>query len=142
MTVHLAIAPALLGAATLAVAACAPVSGAGAGADQTAANATPRQCVFQRDIRNFRVSNDGRNVYVRAGMKSVYQLETMGACPDLENALAIGFKPTGGMTSLCVGDWTRVVAIAGGQGDTPCSVRMVGALSEAEVAALPARDRP
>jgi hypothetical protein len=141
MTLRLAMAPALL-AATVAVASCAPVSGGGAGAGQTAANATPRQCVFQRDIRNFRVSNDGRYVYVRAGMKSVYKLETMGVCPDLENALGIGFKPTGGLSSLCVGDWTRVVAVPRTHDATPCSVRMVGAMSEAEVAALPARERP
>lgn len=140
MTLHLSI-PSALAAATLAVSACAPVNGAAP--DQTAANATPRQCVFQRDINNFRVSSDGRRVYVRAGMKSVYQLETMGACPDLENALAIGFRPTGGLTSLCAGDWTRVVAAGGGSGDAgPCSVRMVGPLTDAQVAALPARDRP
>ncbi|MEN5113111.1 DUF6491 family protein [Brevundimonas diminuta] len=135
---RLVMAPALL-AATFTIASCAPVSGAG---DQTAASAAPRQCIFQRDIRNFRVSNDGRNVYVRTGMKSVYQLETLGVCPDLENALAIGFRPNGGLTSLCVGDWTRIVSAPRDFADTSCNVRMVKGLTEAEVAALPARDRP
>jgi len=140
MTLRLAMAPALL-AASFTIASCAPVNGGGS-SGQTAANTTARQCIFQRDIRNFRVSNDGRNVYVRTGMKSVYQLETLGACPDLENALAIGFKPNGGLTSLCVGDWTRIVSAPRDFDNTPCSVRMVKGLTDAEVAALPARDRP
>ncbi|ANF53363.1 hypothetical protein DA69_00380 [Brevundimonas naejangsanensis] len=143
MTLRLAMAPALL-AATFTIAACAPVNGGpnGGSSGQTAANATARQCIFQRDIRNFRVSNDGRNVYVRTGSKSVYQLETLGVCPDLENALAIGFKPNGGLTRLCVGDWTRIVSAPRDFDNTPCSVRMVKGLTDAEVAALPARDRP
>jgi len=139
MTLRLAMAPALL-AASFTIASCAPVNGGGGG--QTAANTSARQCIFQRDIRNFRVSNDGRNVYVRTGTKSVYQLETLGVCPDLENALAIGFRPNGGLTSLCVGDWTRIVSAPRDFDNTPCSVRMVKGLTDAEVAALPARERP
>lgn len=136
MSIRIAIASTLLAAAA-ATAGCAPMGGA----DKTAA-ATPRQCIFQTDIRNFRVSEDGRNVYVSGLNKTVYRLETMGVCPDLENALAIGFKPEGGFSSLCVGDWTRLVPASGTVNHMPCSVRMTGALTEAEVAALPARDRP
>lgn len=137
MSIRIAIASTLLAAAA-ATAGCAPMGGA---ADKTAA-ATPRQCIFQTDIRNFRVSEDGRNVYVSGPNKTVYRLETMGACPDLEHALSIGFKPEGGFSSLCAGDWTRLVSNTGTFTHMPCSVRMTGALTEAEVAALPARDRP
>lgn len=138
MTLRLIIAPIALTTA-VSLAACAPVDGA----DGNAVAATPRQCLFQSDIRNFRVSEDGRNVYVRAGRQTVYRLETMGFCPDLENALAIGFKPRGGLSTLCVGDWTQVVPVVGSAPQAaPCSVRMTGALTEAEVAALPSRSRP
>lgn len=138
MSVRFAIASGLLAVLAAATAGCAPMKGS---ADRTAA-ATPRQCVFQTDIRSFRVSQDARNVYVRGLNSTVYRLETMGACPDLENALSIGFQPAGGLSSLCVGDWTRIVPVAGSHDRMPCSVRMTGALTEAEVAALPARDRP
>jgi len=141
MTLRLAMAPALL-AASFTITSCAPEEPVNGGGGQTAANTSARQCIFQRDIRNFRVSNDGRNVYVRTGTKSVYQLETLGVCPDLENALAIGFRPNGGLTSLCVGDWTRIVSAPRDFDNTPCSVRMVKGLTDAEVAALPARERP
>ena len=124
--------------AASALAACAPVS---TSADGVATAATARPCIFQNDIRSFRVSNDERNVYVRGLDKTVYRLEVAGACPELDNTLAIGFAPRGGMNSLCTGDYTRLV-VGGSPSTMPCSVRMTGALTEAEVAALPARERP
>ncbi|MEN5176069.1 hypothetical protein D3C73_860040 [compost metagenome] len=122
-----------------ALAACAPVSTSADGTTATAANA--RKCFFQDDVRSFRASADGRNVYVRELDKTIYRLEAAGACPELSDALAIGFAPMGGMNSLCTGDYTRLV-VGGSPSAMPCSVRMAGALTEAEVAALPARDRP
>ncbi|MEN5147524.1 DUF6491 family protein [Brevundimonas diminuta] len=128
---------AVLGA--LAVTACAPVQGAdGTGAT---AQAAPRKCLYQNDVRSFRVSQDARNVYVRGLDKTVYRLSVMGSCPELDTAMAIGFAPMGGMNSLCTGDYTRLVA-GGAPTGMPCNVRLTGALTEAEVAALPERDRP
>jgi len=120
------------------LAACAPVSTPSDGATTAT---TARTCIFQNDIRSFRVSNDERNVYVRGLDKTVYRLEVAGACPELNNTLAIGFAPRGGVNSLCTGDYTRLV-VGGSPSAMPCSVRMAGALTEAEVAALPARERP
>lgn len=137
MSVRLAAAAVLC--AMGAVAACAPVS---AVPDRAAgATAGARKCFFQGDVRSFRASADGRSVYVRELDKTVYRLEAAGSCPELGDALAIGFAPMGGMNSLCPGDYTRLV-VGGSPTAMPCSVRMVGALTEAEVAALPARDRP
>ena len=128
---------AVLGA--LAVTACAPVQGA----DVTGATAqaAPRKCLYQNDVRSFRVSRDERNVYVRGLDKTVYRLSVMGSCPELDTTLAIGFAPMGGVSSLCTGDYTRLV-VGGSPSAMPCNVRMVGALTEDELAALPERDRP
>jgi hypothetical protein len=126
-------------AALFALTACAPVSKPADGTTTAAANA--RKCFFQRDVRSFRVSADGRKVYVRELDKTIYRLDVAGSCPELRDALAIGFAPMGGTSSLCTGDYTRLVA-GGSPSAMPCSVRMAGALTDAEVAALPERDRP
>lgn len=123
-----------------AMTACAPVQSP----DGTAATATasaPRKCIFQNDVRSFRVSRDERNVYVRGLDKTVYRLSVMGSCPELDTTLAIGFAPMGGVSSLCTGDYTRLV-VGGSPSAMPCNVRMVGTLTEDELAALPERDRP
>lgn len=133
------LAPLVVLSAMTGLMACAPVSAPSEGATSTAAAA--RKCVFQRDVRSFRVSADGRNVYVRELDKTIYRLEVAGSCPELRDTMAIGFAPMGGTSSLCTGDYTRLVA-GGSPSAIPCSVRMAGALTDAEVAALPERDRP
>lgn len=133
------LAPVVALSAVSALAACAPVAAPADGAATTAANA--RKCFFQGDVRSFRVSADGRKVYVRELDKTVYRLEVAGSCPELRDAMAIGFAPMGGASSLCTGDYTRLV-VGGAPSAIPCSVRMTGALTEAELAALPERERP
>jgi len=129
--------PSLLVAASglVAMTGCAPT----ASTEQTASAAPVRQCVFQDQIQSFRVRDQA--LYIRGSGKTVFQLETASYCPDLESAIGIAFLPQRGMTSLCTGDWTQVVP-TGAPPITPCRVRVVKRLTEAEVAALPARDRP
>lgn len=122
-------------AGSLAMTACAPVQGPGATASE------PSQCIFQNDIRNFRVSRDEREVYVRGLNRTVYRLSVTGPCPDLDRTPGIAFAPLGGVSRLCPGGHTRLV-IGGSPSPVLCNVRMIGALTEAEVAALPERDRP
>lgn len=121
------------------LAACAPVSPPADGA--TTASAAPRKCFFQDEVRSFRVSENERNVYIRGLDKTIYRLDVIGSCPELDDALAIGFAPGGGPNGLCTGDYARLV-VGGSPSPMPCSVRLAGALSEAEAAALPRRDRP
>ena len=139
MSVRL-ISAALLGAAA-SLSACAPASPEIQNDVRNGASATARACVSQRDIRNFRVSNEERNVYVRGPNRTVYRLEVVGVCPDLDRTLGIGFAPRGGVNNLCTGDMTRLV-FGGAPSAMPCDVRMAGAMSPAEVAALPDRERP
>ncbi|MBD7941276.1 DUF6491 family protein [Brevundimonas guildfordensis] len=135
---------AVLLCAAAGLAACAPTSSGDAahsGQSAQSAAAGARACVFQRDIRNFRVSSDERNIYVRGPGQTIYRLEVAGACPELDHPLAIGFAPRGGINNLCTGDMTRLV-FGRSASAIPCDVRMAGALSAAEVAALPERERP
>lgn len=133
-------APALLIAAgAAALSACAPST---ATTDVGPRESGERRCLFQDQIQSFRVAQDARTVYVQGGDRSVYKLEAAGACRDLDNAMGLAFLPQGGLTRLCTGDWTQVVPSGATPPVMPCRLRIVSVLTEAERAALPARDRP
>ena len=83
-----------------------------------------------------------QTLYIRGSGKTVFQLETAGYCRDLDTAMGLAFLPQGGLNRLCTGDWTQVVPSGATPPATLCRVRIVKRLSEAEVAALPERDRP
>ena len=66
-----------------------------------------------------------------------------GICQDMDFATALTIRPqSAGKSRLCAGDWANlnVRGMSGVNG--PCRVRIVKALSAAEVAALPDRVRP
>ena len=130
--------PSLLVAASglVAMTGCAPTTST----EQTASAAPVRQCVFQDQIQSFRVRDQA--LYIRGSGKTVFQLETAGYCRDLDTAMGLAFLPQGGLNRLCTGDWTQVVPSGATPPATLCRVRIVKRLSEAEVAALPERDRP
>ncbi|MGH7028399.1 DUF6491 family protein [Brevundimonas sp.] len=134
------LAPSFLVAAAgaVALAGCAPT----ASTEPTASAAPGRQCLFQSDIQSFRVNASSQTIYVRGTGKAVFEMQAAGYCRDLDNAMALGFLPQGGLVRLCTGDWTQVVPSGATPPITPCRVRIVKRLSEAEVAALPERDRP
>lgn len=69
-------------------------------------------------------------------------MEASGACRDLDNAMGLAFLPQGGLTRLCTGDWTQVIPSGATPPVTPCRLRIASVLSDAELAALPERDRP
>ncbi|HEY1073318.1 DUF6491 family protein [Brevundimonas sp.] len=132
------LAPALLVAAAgvVALAGCAPTTAP----DRTTSLAPERQCLFQNQIQSFRVRD--QNIYIRGSGKAVFQLETAGYCRDLDDAMGVAFLPQGGLNRLCTGDWTQLVPSGATPPVTPCRARIVKRLSDAEVAALPERDRP
>ena len=118
------------------MAGCAPTTSS----ERIDTDRSARQCLFQDQITSFRVRND--TIYLRGSGKSVFQLEAAGHCRDLENAMGLAFLPQGGLTNLCTGDWTMVVPSGATPPVTPCRVRIVKRLTDAEIAALPDRDRP
>lgn len=99
-----------------------------------------RQCLFQDQVSSFRVRND--TIYLRGSGKSVFQLQAAGYCRGLENAMGLAFLPQDGLNRMCTGDWTMIVPSGATPPVTPCRVRVVKRLSDAEIAALPERDRP
>jgi hypothetical protein len=126
----------LLVALPLALAACAPVDGADAGR-----STEPRACFLVQQVTSFR--SDGRqSVYVRTVGDDVFRLDAI-ACPGLETNFQIGLAPGLGSSSrLCQGDTVRLVARGYTSDVQSCPARVGPRLTEAEVAALPARQRP
>ena len=101
-----------------------------------------RQCLFQNDVESFRVRSSDQTVFVRGIGKAVFELQVSGACRDMDHAMGMAFWPQRGLDRLCTGDTTQIMFSGGTPPATPCRARIVKKLSEAEIAALPDRDRP
>jgi len=117
-----------------AVAACAPSSPA------LTQSGSQRTCFFAQEVDSF-ASSDDRQVYVRTSRNEVFELTTMG-CTNVDWSHQIGIAPRGGGTSICSSmDADLIVPDLPG-GRTTCPVTGVRRLTDAELAALPERDRP
>jgi hypothetical protein len=118
----------LAAAAALAAAACAPVD---RGPDEPIAGlSTERACFFTRQVNGYSEAPDGprgeERLYVRAGVRDRYLLETFGPCPDLDWTLQIAIDSRM-QTSLCTGDIATVI-VPGTLGSSPdrCTARVLG----------------
>lgn len=124
------------------VSACAGPGAHASGADaQAKATAPVRACFHASRVRNFTTPRHD-TLYVRSMEDRVFELTSLGACPDLDGAIQLGVNPDAAAAiSLCPGDFARVTL---GQAAAPqvCRMRVNRVLSEAEVEALPRRDRP
>ncbi len=124
-----------------AVAACAPTAPVHPEAE-VARQTRPRQCFDQSRVTNFR-QGDARSLYIRVLNRDVYQLSA-GGCLDIDFAVTLAItQDFGGSGQVCVGDTVRLYT-AGGPGvtDVPCRARIDRKLTEAEIEALPSRQRP
>ena len=127
-------------ASGLGLSACAPTSDHSMTADS--AERTPRQCFDTDRVINFR-SDQEHTLYVRAANRDVYELQTGGPCRELETTIGIVLQPSaGGFNRLCIGDWANVGVAGSTSLSGRCRARVVRALTEAEVEALPSRVRP
>ena len=126
-------------AGLVALAGCASTA---SGPVDAATSTAARQCLFQNDVQSFRVRSSDQTVFVRGIGKAVFELQVSGACRDMDHAMGMAFWPQHGLDRLCTGDRTQIMFSGGTPPATPCFARVVRKLSEAEVAALPERDRP
>lgn len=135
-----ALAPIALLAAVSAVGlnACAPTPAP----DMDGAPQAEHQCFDADRVNNFRVTRD-QTLYVRELGDKVFELQTAGACTELDSTFGIALVPgTGSVSRLCTGDWANVLVRGQTRGTGPCRARVVGMLTDEQVAALPDRDRP
>ncbi|HEV7229567.1 DUF6491 family protein [Brevundimonas sp.] len=132
----------LAAALALLAAGCAPTPG-GDGATQTASR-PERACFSVDQVRNFRQGGVGQ-VYVRAAGGDVFQLDSAGGCQDLGFAQRLAILPDGaGLAGgrVCTSDAVRIAVPGSTTSTDVCRARVTRRLTEAEVAALPSRERP
>lgn len=125
-----------------AVAACAPTEGGTPDARFATAADRPRQCFEPSRVTNFRRGQTDQQIHVRVLGGGVFELAS-GGCFDLGTANGLAISPTIGISDrLCVGDGARVTVLNSTASRGPCQARIVRSLSEAEIEALPSRQRP
>jgi len=103
--------------------------------------ATPRQCFYSSNMSSFKEAGD-RAVYVRVGVNDLYRLDLFGTCHDLRWAQSIGVESRGS-SWICAGSNADAVLIVPSTlGPERCMVTDVKKLTDAEIEALPRKDRP
>lgn len=120
--------------------ACAPTSGASSAMQGPETADGVQQCFTPNRVVNFKGGEAGE-VYLRVHGGAVFAVSSAG-CPDVNRANALSLIPIISVRDrLCVGD---TAMITGPQHAPPgqCQARIVRSLTEAEIAALPARQRP
>ncbi|MDB5423459.1 MAG: hypothetical protein JWQ29_875 [Phenylobacterium sp.] len=97
-----------------------------------------RQCFFASLANGF-AAPDERTLYVRVGVRDVYEFQMFGSCPNLDWSQRLALVSH--TSSICTGMDADVVT-RGPIGPERCPVRSVRKLTPEEVAALPPKARP
>ena len=132
-------------AMSLALAACASPNAQSASSTGQPASAQSssgrggRNCFNLSEVNGWR-AGQGDTVYVRVGVNRIFRMRLMGACPDVNWSEHIGIEasPT---RWICTGLNATIIAPSS-IGPRRCPVTDLQELTPAEIAALPARQRP
>lgn len=125
---------------TLAAAAAMLLTGAAAGETPAAkAPAAKRQCFLASNVTNFAAA-DQKTLYIRVGVRDVYEFNMFGTCPDIDwnQRLALVSRTS---SWICDGMDAEVVTHSP-IGRQRCPVRSIRKLTPEEVKALPKRAQP
>jgi hypothetical protein len=98
-----------------------------------------RDCFHASNVSGFRAPDD-KTVYVRVGVRDIYQMEMLGACPQIDWAEKIGIR-TRGSEWICSGMDADLISPSS-IGPHRCAVRTLKKLTPKEAKALPPKSRP
>jgi hypothetical protein len=127
-----------LALAFAAVAACAPVSSESP--TVATASSDSRQCLHVPSVNGFKAV-DHDTVNVSTGVSTVYQLDLLGDCRDIDWNTRIALRSRGGSAFACDALDLEVISPTTLAPDV-CPVVSMRKLSDTEVAALPRDQRP
>lgn len=100
-----------------------------------------RACFLASNADGFSAKDD-HTVYVRSGVRDVFELTLFQPCIDIDWALHIGLRSRGS-DFICEGNNVDVQVISPSPiGHQHCEVTAVRKLTPEQVAALPKKDRP
>ena len=122
------------------VASCAGASDKPTGSAAPTTTASRDRCFTPDQVSSFAAIDD-KTVYLRVGIKRVYSLELLGACPDVDWNNTLAIRATGGGSFICTG-LDATVSTRGPTGRQSCAVSAIHQLTPEEIAALPPRARP
>ncbi|MDB5499651.1 MAG: hypothetical protein JWP28_3682 [Phenylobacterium sp.] len=97
------------------------------------------QCFWTRMVDGFAAPDD-HTLYVRVGVRDVYQFDLLGPCPDIDWNQRLALVSRSG-SSICSGMDAEVVTHTQ-IGPQRCPVRSIRKLTPQEIAALPPRAKP
>jgi hypothetical protein len=123
--------------AAFAVAACVALAPLGAAAAAPAPQS--RACFHPTNVSGFRAPDD-KTVYVRVGVRDVYQMEMLAACPEIDWTEHIGIR-TRGSEWICSGLDVDLISPSS-IGPHLCAVKVLRKLTPEEAKALPAKSKP
>lgn len=107
-----------------------------------AAAKTSNACFYGHNADGFSAKGD-RTVYVRSGIRDIYELTLFAPCLDIDWAQHIAIKSQTGNDFICEGSNAPYEIFSPSvTGPQRCQVSAVRKLSAAEVAAMPKKDRP
>lgn len=104
-----------------------------------AAGGSGRQCFLASQVNSFDAVDD-QTVVVRTGVRTMYELQIVGVCPDIDWTQRIGIRSTGGSNWVCHGLDAELL-VPSPSGTQRCPVTDIRRLSEAEVETFRARKR-
>ncbi|MCG9917580.1 MAG: DUF6491 family protein [Phenylobacterium sp.] len=125
--------------ATVALSACAPTSAGGNAPGSGDTVSGPRECFFTRNVTGFSAPDD-QTLYLRVGVRDVYEMALFAPCPDIDWTHQLGVVSRSG-SSVCRGSDATIIS-PGPLGAQRCMVRAVRKLTLTEVEALPKGRRP
>ena len=99
-----------------------------------------RQCFNASTVNGFHAIDRNR-VIVTVGANRNYLLDVLGTCPDINWALRVGLRSTGGSNWVCQGRDAELLVPSPGRGFDRCPVLGVRALTLDEARALRAASR-
>ncbi|MDP8913397.1 MAG: DUF6491 family protein [Pseudomonadota bacterium] len=97
------------------------------------ARARGGQCFLPSQVNGFN-AHDRDTVFVTLGVRTVYELEILGTCPDIDWSQRIGIRSRGGSSWVCHG-YDAELLVPGPTGIDRCPVTAIRRLSEEEVRA-------
>lgn len=127
--------PLIAAVGAISLASCAPTSGT----DTTSNITSNDQCFHPRQTSNFRGNNE--TFYLLSQDKYVFELKTIDQCPEIDFNLPPIFRSPSTYSRVCTGD-TSIIEMSRLGMRSLCRVQVVKKLTDDEIAALPAQDRP
>jgi hypothetical protein len=98
-----------------------------------------RQCFWANNVTSFQAVDD-THVNIRVGVKDVYQMTLFGRCSEIDWASRIALRAHDS-SLICTAMDVEVISPSS-LGPERCPIHDIRKLTTAEIAALPAKERP